>query len=108
MPNVTLVFVSLSPRIPYPDVWRIYGGILYLSEVTKETPFSRIQELIIHQKYKISEGSYDIALIKLQTPLNYTGMKHIEGKTRTPELHHFRLSEKTDLQQLSLFSGRWG
>ncbi|EDL78854.1 rCG59057, isoform CRA_a [Rattus norvegicus] len=58
--------------IPYPDVWRIYGGILNLSEITNKTPFSSIKELIIHQKYKMSEGSYDIALIKLQTPLNYT------------------------------------
>nr|6A8O_A Chain A, Plasma kallikrein [Mus musculus]6A8O_B Chain B, Plasma kallikrein [Mus musculus] len=58
--------------IPYPDVWRIYGGILSLSEITKETPSSRIKELIIHQEYKVSEGNYDIALIKLQTPLNYT------------------------------------
>ncbi|XP_021025129.1 plasma kallikrein [Mus caroli] len=58
--------------IPYPDVWRIYGGILSLSEITKETPSSRIKELIIHQEYKVSEGHHDIALIKLQTPLNYT------------------------------------
>nr|XP_044995577.1 plasma kallikrein [Jaculus jaculus] len=58
--------------IPYPDVWRIYGGILNLSEIKKDTPFSKIKELIIHQKYKISEGNHDIALIKLQTPLNYT------------------------------------
>ncbi|XP_029412254.1 plasma kallikrein isoform X2 [Nannospalax galili] len=58
--------------IPYRDVWRIYGGILNLSDVTKETPFSKIKELIIHEKYKIAEGNYDIALIKLQTPLNYT------------------------------------
>lgn len=58
-------------------MWRIYGGILNLSEITNKTPFSSIKELIIHQKYKMSEGSYDIALIKLQTPLNYTGMQRI-------------------------------
>ncbi|XP_075840661.1 plasma kallikrein [Microtus pennsylvanicus] len=58
--------------IPYPDVWRIYGGILNLSEITKETSFSKIKDLIIHQNYKVGEGNYDIALIKLQTPLNYT------------------------------------
>lgn len=71
-----LRFSCLSPRIPYPDVWRIYGGILNLSEITKETPASRIKELIIHQKYKVSESNYDIALIKLQMPLNYTGRQH--------------------------------
>nr|XP_020016213.1 plasma kallikrein [Castor canadensis] len=58
--------------IPFMDVWRIYGGILHLSEITKETPFSKIKELIIHQNYKISEGGHDIALIKLQAPLNNT------------------------------------
>lgn len=76
MPTL-LWFACLSHRIPYTDVWRIYGGILYLSEITKETSFSKIKELIIHQNYKAGEGNYDIALIKLQTPLNFTGMQHI-------------------------------
>uniref|UniRef100_A0A2K5I747 Kallikrein B1 n=1 Tax=Colobus angolensis palliatus TaxID=336983 RepID=A0A2K5I747_COLAP len=58
--------------IPLPDVWRIYSGILNLSDITKETPFSQIKEIIIHQNYRISEGNHDIALIKLQAPLNYT------------------------------------
>ncbi|MEJ1285078.1 kallikrein B plasma 1 [Cricetulus griseus] len=71
--------------IPYPDVWRIYGGILNLSEITKETPASRIKELIIHQKYKVSESNYDIALIKLQMPLNYTGkIQNILQKATIP------------------------
>ncbi|EFB25442.1 hypothetical protein PANDA_012582, partial [Ailuropoda melanoleuca] len=59
--------------LPLSNVWRIYSGILNLSEITKETPFSQIKELIIHQNYKILDGSgHDIALIKLKTPLNYT------------------------------------
>ncbi|XP_008067644.1 plasma kallikrein [Carlito syrichta] len=58
--------------IPLPDVWRIYSGILSLSEITKETYFSQIQEIVIHPNYKISESGHDIALVKLQTPLNYT------------------------------------
>ncbi|XP_072806717.1 plasma kallikrein isoform X2 [Vicugna pacos] len=58
--------------LPLSNVWRIYGGMLNLSEITKETPFSQIKEIIIHHNYKISEGSHDIALIKLETPLNYT------------------------------------
>lgn len=63
------------PRLPLSNVWRIYSGILKLSEITKETPFSEIKELIIHPNYKISDGGgHDIALIKLETPLNYTGM----------------------------------
>ncbi|NP_999239.1 plasma kallikrein [Sus scrofa] len=55
-----------------PDIWRIYGGILNISEITKETPFSQVKEIIIHQNYKILESGHDIALLKLETPLNYT------------------------------------
>ncbi|XP_075413353.1 plasma kallikrein [Tenrec ecaudatus] len=55
-----------------PDVWRVYGGIFNLSEITKGTPFSQVKEIIIHEHYKISEGDHDIALVKLETPLNYT------------------------------------
>uniref|UniRef100_A0A673STN4 Kallikrein B1 n=2 Tax=Suricata suricatta TaxID=37032 RepID=A0A673STN4_SURSU len=55
-----------------PDIWHIYSGIFNLSEITTETPFSRIKEIIIHQNYKVSEGGDDIALIKLEAPLNYT------------------------------------
>ncbi|KAM4802507.1 plasma kallikrein [Urocitellus parryii] len=58
--------------ISLPDAWRIYSGFVKLSNITKETYFSRIKEIIIHQKYKISEAGHDIALIKLQEPLNYT------------------------------------
>uniref|UniRef100_A0A8C9DJY8 Plasma kallikrein n=1 Tax=Prolemur simus TaxID=1328070 RepID=A0A8C9DJY8_PROSS len=58
--------------LPLPDVWRIYSGILNLSDITKETPVSLIKEIIVHQNYKISEGGHDIALIKLHAPLNYT------------------------------------
>ncbi|XP_046274925.1 plasma kallikrein isoform X4 [Marmota monax] len=58
--------------ISLPDAWRIYSGFVKLSNITKETYFSRIKEIIIHQKYKISEAGHDIALIKLQAPLNYT------------------------------------
>ncbi|XP_077618708.1 plasma kallikrein isoform X2 [Crocuta crocuta] len=58
--------------LPLPDIWRIYSGIFNLSEITTETPFSRIKEIIIHQNYKTSESGDDIALIKLEAPLNYT------------------------------------
>ncbi|XP_012580287.1 PREDICTED: plasma kallikrein [Condylura cristata] len=56
----------------FPDIWSIYGGILNLSAITTETPVSKIKEIIIHQDYKISESGHDIALIKLEAPLNYT------------------------------------
>ncbi|XP_055272418.1 plasma kallikrein isoform X3 [Moschus berezovskii] len=57
------------------NIWRIYGGILNLSEITTETSFSQIKEIIVHPNYKISEGSHDIALIKLEAPLNFTDLQ---------------------------------
>ncbi|XP_007496092.2 plasma kallikrein [Monodelphis domestica] len=55
-----------------PDIWRIYSGILNQSEIQADTPFSRAKEIIIHHQYEISEIGHDIAIIKLDTPLNCT------------------------------------
>ncbi|XP_053072294.1 plasma kallikrein isoform X2 [Acinonyx jubatus] len=58
--------------LPLQDVWRVYSGIFNLSEITTETPFSRIKEMIIHPNYKMSDSGDDLALIRLEPPLNYT------------------------------------
>ncbi|KAF6084209.1 kallikrein B1 [Phyllostomus discolor] len=58
--------------LSYLDTWRIYGGLLNLSAITTETPFSQIKEIIIHENYSIAENTHDIALIKLEAPLNLT------------------------------------
>ncbi|XP_044538363.1 plasma kallikrein [Gracilinanus agilis] len=55
-----------------PDIWRIYAGILNQSEIQADTPFSRAKEIIIHHQYEVSETGHDIALIKLEAPLNFT------------------------------------
>ncbi|XP_049628388.1 plasma kallikrein [Suncus etruscus] len=54
------------------DIWQIYSGILNLSAISNETHFSQVKEIIIHQNYILSESGHDIALVKLETPLNYT------------------------------------
>ncbi|XP_036619446.1 plasma kallikrein [Trichosurus vulpecula] len=58
--------------LPSSDIWRIYTGILNQSEIQAATPFSRAKRIIIHPQYKISETKHDIALIKLETPMNFT------------------------------------
>ncbi|XP_055970165.1 plasma kallikrein isoform X2 [Sorex fumeus] len=59
-------------ELPLSDIWQIYSGILNLSAITNETHFSHIKKIIIHQNYKVSESGHDIALMKLETPLNFT------------------------------------
>ncbi|XP_023444323.1 plasma kallikrein isoform X2 [Dasypus novemcinctus] len=56
----------------WPSVWRVYGGVLNLSEITKDTAFSRVREILVHQQYRVSQGGHDIALVKLEAPLNYS------------------------------------
>ncbi|XP_043829201.1 LOW QUALITY PROTEIN: plasma kallikrein [Dromiciops gliroides] len=58
-----------------PDNWRIYTGILNQSEIQADTPFSRAKKIIIHPQYEISETRHDIALIKLEVPMNFTGLQ---------------------------------
>lgn len=53
---------------------RVYGGILNQSDINENTPFWEVQEIIIHDQYKMAESGYDIALLKLETTMNYTGM----------------------------------
>ncbi|XP_074084906.1 plasma kallikrein-like isoform X2 [Macrotis lagotis] len=61
-----------------PDIWRIYIGILNQSEIQANTPFFRAKKIDIHPQYEISKTRHDIALITLETPVNYNDPpKHI-------------------------------
>ncbi|CAH6787252.1 F11 [Phodopus roborovskii] len=51
---------------------RVYGDIVNQSEVNEDTAFFRVQEIIIHDQYKMAENGYDIALLKLESAMNYT------------------------------------
>ncbi|XP_006160530.1 coagulation factor XI [Tupaia chinensis] len=55
-----------------PKILRVYGGILNQSEIKEDTPFFEVQEIIIHDRYESAESGFDIALLKLKTPMNYT------------------------------------
>ena len=68
------LFYCLFHRIESPKMLRVYGGILNQSEIKEDTSFFGVQEIIMHDQYKTAESGYDIALLKLQTAMNYTGM----------------------------------
>ena len=68
------LFYCLLRRIESPKMLRVYGGILNQSEIKEDMSFFGVQEIIMHDQYKTAESGYDIALLKLQTAMNYTGM----------------------------------
>ncbi|KAG6922966.1 kallikrein B1, partial [Chelydra serpentina] len=53
----------------------VYTGILKLSEINEDTPVFKVQEIIIHPQYVIAETGYDIALMKLDKPMNFTDLQ---------------------------------
>ncbi|ELW47049.1 Coagulation factor XI [Tupaia chinensis] len=59
-------------KVKSPKILRVYGGILNQSEIKEDTPFFEVQEIIIHDRYESAESGFDIALLKLKTPMNYT------------------------------------
>ncbi|XP_074897757.1 coagulation factor XI-like isoform X5 [Buteo buteo] len=56
-----------------PNIWRVYAGILKQSEINEDTPFFKVEEIIVHPQYKYAQTGYDIALMKLDKPMNFTG-----------------------------------
>lgn len=66
--------LSFPLRPEDPNIWRVYAGILKQSEVNEDTPFFKVEEIIVHPQYKYAQNGYDIALMKLEKPMNFTGM----------------------------------
>ena len=58
----------------------MYSGILNQSEIKEDTFFFGVQEVIIHDQFEAAETGYDIALLKLETTINYTGMEDLKWK----------------------------
>ncbi|NWH87687.1 FA11 factor, partial [Aegithalos caudatus] len=58
-----------------PNIWRIYAGILRQSEINEDTPFFKVEEIIVHSQYKHAQIGYDIALMKLDKPMNFTDLQ---------------------------------
>ncbi|XP_054422117.1 coagulation factor XI [Pteronotus mesoamericanus] len=61
--------------IESPQILRVYGGILNQLEIKEDTSFFGVKEIIIHDQYKTAESGYDVALLKLQTAMNYTDLQ---------------------------------
>ena len=59
---------------------RVYSSILNQSEIKEDKSFFGVQEIIIHDQYEKAESGYDIALLKLETAMNYTGMENFKQK----------------------------
>ncbi|XP_065552191.1 coagulation factor XI isoform X2 [Lathamus discolor] len=58
-----------------PNIWRVYAGILKQSEINADTPFFKVEEIIVHPQYKYAQTGYDIALMKLDKPMNFTDLQ---------------------------------
>ncbi|NXE24463.1 FA11 factor, partial [Ardeotis kori] len=58
-----------------PNIWRVYAGILKQSEIKEDTPFFKVEEIIVHPQYKYAQTGYDIALMKLDKPMNFTDLQ---------------------------------
>uniref|UniRef100_A0A8D0HF36 Coagulation factor XI n=1 Tax=Sphenodon punctatus TaxID=8508 RepID=A0A8D0HF36_SPHPU len=73
--QLILTAAHCTEGLQIPSLWRVYTGILNQSQITKGAPFFNVQEIIPHPQYEIAESGYDIALIKLDKPMNYTGFQ---------------------------------
>ncbi|XP_004682554.1 PREDICTED: coagulation factor XI [Condylura cristata] len=62
-------------EVESPKILRVYSGILNQSEIKENTSFLGVEEVIIHDKYEMAENGYDIALLKLETTMNFTDVQ---------------------------------
>lgn len=60
-------------RFSDPYSWRVYAGILNQDEMLLRNGY-RVQQIISHPDYDTDSKDNDVALMKLETPLSFTGM----------------------------------
>ncbi|KAM4650927.1 transmembrane protease serine 5 isoform 2-T2 [Discoglossus pictus] len=61
--------VHKSPQL---SSWAVFSGIVSHSTLRQKTFASAVEKIIYHQKYEDRSHDYDIALMKLEKPLNYS------------------------------------
>ncbi|XP_073459198.1 transmembrane protease serine 5 [Aquarana catesbeiana] len=59
-------------RSPQVSSWSVLAGIISHSSVEQKGSVSTVEKIIYHQKYDDRSHDYDIALMKLDKPLNYS------------------------------------
>ncbi|CAN2388265.1 Transmembrane protease serine, partial [Pristimantis euphronides] len=59
-------------RSPQLSSWSVLSGIVSHSPVKQQASSSAVEKIIYHQKYDDRTHDYDIALMKLEKPLNYS------------------------------------
>ncbi|XP_040181956.1 transmembrane protease serine 5 [Rana temporaria] len=59
-------------RSPQVSSWSVLAGIISHSSVGQKGSVSAVEKIIYHQKYDDRSHDYDIALMKLDKPLNYS------------------------------------
>ncbi|XP_066489000.1 coagulation factor XI-like [Tiliqua scincoides] len=64
-----------TQNLLYPEIWRVYTAILKQSQITDDTPFFGVQKIVVHPNFEYAEKGYDIALMKLDRPMNFTDLQ---------------------------------
>lgn len=62
----------LSSRRLQASAWLVFAGIIAHGSIKQEAGVS-VEKIIYHPLYNDSSLDYDIALMKLQVPLNFSG-----------------------------------
>lgn len=68
-----LIFLFFCRQFSDPYSWRVYAGILKQNEMLLRNSY-RVQQIISHPDYDTDSKDNDVALMKLETPLTFTGM----------------------------------
>lgn len=70
-PNWILSAAHCFQRFSNPAQWRVYAGDVSLIQMSFGSG-TRVSEIINHERYDSGSNDYDVALLKLSTPLTFT------------------------------------
>lgn len=85
-------FSLFCRRFSDPHSWRVYAGILNQDEMLFRSGY-RVQLIISHPDYDTDSKDNDVALMKLETPLSFTGRYSalLKGKIQWQRAHLLKL-----------------